>query len=320
MATQDTSSIKEKIINYIRLKGPSLPVHISKEINSDILFTSAFLSELLSEKRIKTSHMKVGSSSLNYLQGQEQKLENFSKYLGSKEREAFELLKDKSFLLDEEQQPAIRVALRAIRDFAIPFKKDEKIIWRYFTISENKFSPSPPVQKEVISPPKKEMIIPPAPNNQNIQKKEDMPKPKEESVIKKALNIFDRPKEQISSPPKKESISKPKKKSPSKSNNKKNEKFFNSVKEFLNGKGIEIVDIQNFNKNDLILKVKENQEEMLFVAFNKKKILEGDVVKAAKKAEEQNLKYILASLGEPSKKMSSFIDAIKRMSTIEKIG
>ena len=47
---KDTSEIKEKILSILKRRGPSLPVHIAKEIESSMLFTSAFLSELVSEK------------------------------------------------------------------------------------------------------------------------------------------------------------------------------------------------------------------------------------------------------------------------------
>ena len=106
----DASEIKQKILYFIKMNGPSLPVRISREIKSDTLFTSAFLSELFNEKVIKMSDMRIGSSPLYFIEGHEFMLENFSHYLKSKEKEAFGLLKEKSFLKDSEQNPAIRVA------------------------------------------------------------------------------------------------------------------------------------------------------------------------------------------------------------------
>ena len=145
MPTQDTSQIKEKILFTLRRRGPCLPVHIASEIETSILFASAFLSELFSEKKTKMSYMKIGSSSLYFIPGQEYLLEKFSYHLKSKERDAFELLINHKFLVDSKQDPAIRVALRAIRDFAIPFKQGEEIIWRYFTIPESEFKLSKPI-------------------------------------------------------------------------------------------------------------------------------------------------------------------------------
>ena len=95
MPTQDTSKIKEKIIFTLRRRGPCLPVHIANEIQTSILFASAFLSELVSEKKIKMSYMKVGSSPIYFIPGQERHLERFSEHLKSKEKEAFLLLRER---------------------------------------------------------------------------------------------------------------------------------------------------------------------------------------------------------------------------------
>lgn len=296
MPIKDTSEIKDKILNIIRINGPCLPVHIAKGVNMSILFTSAFLSELISEKRIKTSHMKVGSSSLHFISGQEPKLENFSQYLKSREKDAYELLRGKKFLKDREQEPAIRVALRAIKDFAIPFTINNENVWRYFTVSESDFiqEKKPEPAPEIIKPEIKE-IIP------------EIKKDKESSAEQENLDIFEKPKK----------IKKTAKKSSS--SQKKNEKFFNKVKEFLSGKSIEIIDIEGFNKNDLTLKVGINGEERLLIAYNKKRIDEQDIIKAGKKASDSNLKYIILSLGEPLRKLSSLIEAVKDLSKIEKI-
>ena len=100
MPTQDTSGIKENILSYIKQRGPSLPVHIAKITGLSILFSSAFLSELLSERKVKISNMRVGSSPIYYIPGQENQLENFSRHLNTKEKEAFTLLQDKKILKD----------------------------------------------------------------------------------------------------------------------------------------------------------------------------------------------------------------------------
>ena len=297
MPQQDTSAIKERIINYIRHRGPCLPVHIAKEIGMSILFTSAFLSELISERRLKISNMKVGSSSLHFLEGQEARLENFAQYLKSREKDAFELIRQKRFLDDTKQEPAIRVALRAIKDFAIPFERNDKIIWRYFTIPESDYIEIKPLPK----------IEPPKPVTQIIA-----------PIVKEPeLDIFSKEPVEKEQAPIKKPKPKPKRKSPS--SQKKNEKFFDKVKEFLSKKNIELIDIEGFSKNDLTLKVRRNGKEILLIAFNKKRITDKDIINASKKASEKNLQYMLVSLGEPLKKLSNLIEAIKDLSGIEKI-
>ena len=273
MVNESTSQIKEKIVQILRIKGPLLPAYIAKEINYDTLFTSAFLSELISEKRIFSSRMRVGSSAIYYLKENQNDLEKYSEHLKSKEKEAFKLLQEKKFLEDEIQEPAIRVALRQIRDFAIPFKKNEKIFWRYFKIQESEL---------------------------NIKEKQEI-----KGKIK-----------QTKTPAKKSTKSKTTKKTASA---KKSEQFFNKVKEFLISQKKEILDIQGVTKDTLTLKIKETNQEILLIAYNKKRITEEDILKAHKKAQELNLKYQILSLGEPSKKLDNFIKALRNLSEIQKI-
>ncbi len=130
--------VKRKIISTLKIKGPSLPVQIAKETQINSLFAGAILSELAKEKIIKISHMKVGGSPLYFLEGQKHLLEKFYTYLPGKEKEAFLLLKEKKILRDKEQEPAIRVALRNLKDFATPFLKDNSILWRFYSVTEEK--------------------------------------------------------------------------------------------------------------------------------------------------------------------------------------
>ena len=69
----------------------------------------------------------------------------------------------------------------------------------------------------------------------------------------------------------------------------------------------------------MILKVRENEQEILMVAYNKKRIAEEDIVKAHKKIADPNMNYKILSLGEPLKKVNDFIKAIKNLKGIKKI-
>jgi len=289
MPTQDTSEIRDKILSLIKNRGPSLPVHIAGEVGLSVLFASAFLSELLSEKRIKISHMKIGNSPLYLIQGQEEMLENFSQYLKSRERDAFLLLKEKKFLEDSKQEPSIRVALRAIRDFAIPFRKPEteNLFWRYFMIPISEFKEKPQIK---------------------IQQLKTTQKSKE-------LNIFDKK----SKEPEKIKVKQTKKPTKRKTFQRKGDRFFNKIKDFLAKKQIQILSIEGIGKNNLNIKVRENNREYLVVAYNKKRINEDDIDKAYKKASEINLPYKILSLGEPFKKIKNLVKAIKKLESLEKI-
>ncbi|MDP2628980.1 MAG: hypothetical protein Q8P15_03730 [Nanoarchaeota archaeon] len=304
MPATNSQDFKERIISIIKRRGPSLPVHIAKEISLSILFTSAFLSELIAEKEIKISEMRVGNSPVYYIEGQEPNLEKFSQYLGSKEKEAFNLLRQRRFLRDKELEPAIRVALREIRDFAIAFKKDEEIFWRYYTVHESEFI------EEKQTPPQKQPEVKetaPEPTKEIEEEKETIskkPKPKKT----RELNIFEKPIKKKEEKTTKKKVSK-----------KQNETFFNKVKEILSKRSIEISDIVSFNKNELILRVKDNNKEELVIAYNKKRITEEDLIKASKKASELNFSYTILSLGEIPRKLKDLLIAVENLSKIEKL-
>jgi len=132
--------VHTKIIDTIKRRGPSLPIQIAKDISLSSLFVSAFLSELVDDKRVKVSSLKVGGSPLYFLEGQEEQLEKFYKFLHPKEAEAFLLLKSNKLLKEASQEPAIRVALRAIKDFSYGFKLGEDIYWRYLLVPEQEIT------------------------------------------------------------------------------------------------------------------------------------------------------------------------------------
>ncbi len=135
--TNNLEDQKQKIIQFIRMRGPNITMRVSNYLRIDSLIASAFLSDLLSDKALKMSSMKVGNSPIYLIPGQENQLENFSQYLPGKEREAFEILKREKVLDDNKQLPAIRVALRAIKDFAFSFEYNGNVFWRFISVNEN---------------------------------------------------------------------------------------------------------------------------------------------------------------------------------------
>jgi len=311
MPAQDTTQLKEKIVSFIRRNGPSLPVHIAREVGLSILFTSAFLSEILSEKTIKTSNMRVGSSALYLISGQEPQLEKFSNYLKSKEKEAYLRLKEKKILKDSQQEPAIRVALREIKDFAIPFRRSENddLEWRFFTVSEDSIRGNIEEGKEELK-----IQEEPAKEKEEIQKK-GPEKQEAKPETKEDLDIFDKGNEQEIKSKKKKRSRGSRKKTGQKENN-----FFMKVKETLRKKSIEMDDILVFNKNEIVLKIKNNSQEKILIAYNKKRIGERDIINASKKAEEHgNLPYIILGTGDPLKKTEELLQAVKNLSSIEKV-
>ena len=248
--------------------------------------------------------MKVGSSPIYFIPNHSTLLERFSHHLKSKEKDAFELLKKEKFLQDKTQDPAIRVALRSIKDFAIPFEQNKELFWKYHTTPISEFIAPKTEKQEVTVPIATRLTI----AKQEAKSLITSPKIQDKETT---LNIFEEPKKETKT--KKIKITK------KPTSSKKEEKFFDKVKESLNSKKIILIDIESFSKNDLALKVQDKDEKKLLIAFNKRKIDEKDILKAHKKAQEVGLSYIIMSLGEPSKKLASLINATKSLSSIEKL-
>ena len=273
----------EKIIRVLNKNGPSLPINIAKELRISSLFISAFLSELSNEKRIKMSNLKVGGSPLYYLEGQEEKLENYYKFMHPKESEAFLLLKENKMLKDSDQDPAIRVALRSIRDFAAGFRIGEDIYWKYILVSNEEIDNLLNRNKKVT--PEKADI--------NIIKEEKIinKKPKENKKQE-----FENPLVQKSDKPKKD---KPK------------SEFVLNIINFINKNGIEIIEERDYKSKEYncITKIKSTLGDINFLthAKNKKTISESDFSKLLSTAQSIPLPAFFIYTGNISKKAREYL-------------
>ncbi len=152
----------EKILAIMRATGPVLPVDIAKGLKTNILLASAYLSELVARKKIKITKVKIGGSPLYYMSGQEAKLEHFADNLNEKELRAYEVLKEKKVLRDEQLTPLMRVALRQINDFAAPlnvtFEGKQELFWKWYMLNDEEVTPI--IRKELGIEEKKEEVVP----------------------------------------------------------------------------------------------------------------------------------------------------------------
>lgn len=325
--------VKEKIFQYLEEKGPSLPIPVAKHMSMNTLFVSAFLSEMASDGMIKISSMKVGGSPLYYAPSKTHMLENFTKFLGGKEIEACNLLKEKGIISDEEQHPAIRVALRSIKDFAISFKNDDKTFWRYFTVSEEevrkKFEEKPQEQviklEENTTLLKKELIKSP----ENIVDKKDILIEKiQETELERIKHELEEKKielekirQVIENQEKTGKLNLDKENKISKKLKSKkqliDETFLNEVKKALEKRQIEITSIEEFDKKEVLLKIKKNGKEILFAAYNRKKIEESELLKLGKKAGLLGLPFQIMLKEQAPKKIKEAHEVYKRLESID---
>jgi len=317
----DAKYVKERLIKYLNERGPSLPVNLAKHVGLNSLFTSAFLSELSEEGHLKISDMKVGGSPLYYPKNKVAMLENFTNHLDAKDREACLLLKEKGVLDDQQQTPIVRVALRGLKDFAIPIKKDEKLYWRYFLVNEDaaleKLFPKAkliePVPEIKIEPKKEEAgeIKLQIKQEKEINKINDELEEKRKELEKLKSEILNFPKNKKEA--KKQEIQK---KSVKRKESAK-EKFLSEIKQTLDKKSIELVNVEQYDRKQVFARIKIRNVEYLLAAYDKKKVEAADIMRAYKKSLALDLPYYIISKGDTSRKTKEIIEAYKKLAAIE---
>lgn len=327
MAKIDVGEVKKKILEILQRDGPSLPVPIAKKIAMQPMFASAILSELLNEKRVKTSSMKVGSSPLYLIPGQEERLEVFTENLGGVEKEAYLKLKDNKFLEDAAQEPRIRVALRAIKDFAIPIQLNGKLYWKHPSISTEKLQASMSDEGEVAIG---ERVV-----GQQIWediKKEtqvEEPKPKHSEVVNILTKEIDHTNtqnklEEIKHQEKIKTEEKPleqpvpalEEKPIMKKMKKITEKdvFLQQAKEILQSKNIELLEVIQCDKKQIIAKARVKIDKACILFFlDKKRPDEKDLQRAYKKSLEYKLPYFIVANSLPQKKLLETAEIYKSL-------
>lgn len=317
MSTADT------ILQLMNTKGPLLPVHAAKAIGSDILMASAHLSELASRKKVRISKIKVGGSPLYYLPGQEPQLENFSDNLNLKEKEVFDLLKQKKVVRDNAIEPAHRVALRQLKDFAFPlnvsFNNTKELFWKWHTASNEEVTNT---IRQLITPPKPEVkgeppeVQKPKPEVQKqipVQREATKQKPlakkprlekKIEKPIQKKITkpepkkIEDELKEEPPKPKDEEIITSP---------------FIKELNKYFSKNNIEIIErniIRKGSEIDLIVKVPSNVGALTYFckAKAKKRLNDGDLSSAFIQGQMKKLPVLLLTKGILTKKAQEMLD------------
>ncbi len=308
---------KDMIISTLENKGPSLPVHIARSINVSILFASAFLSELYGEKRVLMSNMKVGSTSLYYLVGQEAQLENFIQYLNPKEKEAFHLLKKGKLLKDELQEPAIRVALRQLKDFAQPVKiivnNESKTFWKYFLLTDQE---TEQIAQQFIIPEKKEVQEPKNPQEHSAQ--QAAPQIHKEKIPRKPRISTQAPlsehQRSIMLPLPGASLgASPAPLSP----------FAQQIQTYLQKKEITLHQIIEDKKKEVTAKVSITtplgKQAFYLIAKDKKRIKEDELIQALQKAHAEKMPALVLALGDVEKKAQSLLQEWSALMKFEKI-
>jgi len=291
---------RDKILEFVKAKGPILPVQISKEIGTNILMASAHLAELTASHKLKISAIKVGGSPLYYLAGQEAMLQKFTANMNDKEKKAFDLLSQNKVLRDSEQEPVIRVALREIRDFAIPlnvnYNNNREIFWKWHLTANDD-------AEQLIK--SKLGIEKPAENKAEEKAKEEIQKEELKEEIKE--KIEEKPAQSVQ----KQLKEKPKELRKYKPRDKE-DNFLKDIMKFFEKNKINAISSETIKKDseiDFIVEIPSVVGNLQYYckAKNKKRINDSDLSNAFVKGQFKKLPVIFLSNGELSAKAQEMI-------------
>ncbi len=322
----------DKIIELIKIKGPIIPVQISKEISQNILFTSAMLSELVVKGRLKVSNTKVGGGSpLYYIPGQEAQLTRFVSNLNEKDRRTYLHLKEQGVLRDSDLDALTRFCLRQIKDFAIPLQVstngDKELFWKYFLLSAEQVEGM--IKKKLgINEPRQEPAQPAVANTPELEaasqpaKTDELQKDAASLIpVEGASKYVQKKLEKIDATPRQDNfIQKIRgKRGPAR----KPDKFYEKVLAFFKDNNIQIVNEEYIRKGEysFVLEVGSvvGVTTYLCNAKNKKRVDEGDISALFIKANARHLPSLLIASGAPTKSAKVLLEHELRGLNIKQI-
>ncbi|MFH1850547.1 MAG: hypothetical protein ABH879_10310 [archaeon] len=280
---------RDRILAVVSRKGPVLPLDIAKELQTNTIIASAQLSELVSAGHLKISNVKVGGSPVYFLPGQEELLQRYYGQLHEKEKRAYDLLKGQTVLWDSKQEPVTRVALRGIKDFAVPLKAHingrDELIWKWYLLS-NQGADS--VIRRQLSPPEPEQ------EKQNEGRAEEPKKERAKAEEPKFL----KPKGAPAEPRKPASPDAP---------------FGELVTSFFTENNIKVVDktAQRKTEIDYVVRIPSAVGELTYFckAKSKKRVSDGDLSSAYVQGGMKKLPILFVTTGELTKKALELLDA-----------
>lgn len=313
---------RDETINFIRTNGPVLPVQIAKHVNTNILFASAILSELVDRRMLKITSASIGGSPLYYLAGQEEQMDSrLCLSLGGREKEAYNLLKDNKVLWEKSLEPWQRVAVKSLKDFAVQISVNIngniENFWKHGIVNDEEAKQIissimdevypketiPEVIEETKVEPVQETIIQ-KPEVMEVQQQIVKPELVKQSIIEDASKI-----EEVIDEPEEIFV---KQKEPKKEK-KIDTKFYSNVLDFMKHNKVEVLKEEIIKKDkeiDFIVNISTafGKLKYLIKAKNKALINEADISVVFSEGQIKKMPIILLHNGKVNKKAALLVE------------
>ncbi|MFH1400090.1 MAG: hypothetical protein ABIH41_01095 [Nanoarchaeota archaeon] len=329
----------EKVLEFVRLRGPVVPSTIRKALGADTMIIGAMLSDLKSQDRIHISSLKVGGSPAYYTPGTEARLETLKKYLNEKEQRALDLLKAQTVLQDSELTPLMRVAMRAIKDFAksveVTANGQKHLFWKWHLLANTEaeqairriLNPPSPVNEEAPTTKTTHTPITSASSTRTGPQATIMPPPPATTTtapVKTAPPPQDHPPAIEATPPRKAppapkagTKAQPRKEvqeslEPAKEKPVIQTEFMTRIEKYFTGKSIKVIErtvIKKDSEVDYIIEIPSPVGTLKYYckAKSKKKPNENDLSSAYVVGEHKHLPVLFVTLGTPTKRAKDML-------------
>jgi hypothetical protein len=315
--------VEDKIIKFLETDGPTLPTRVAKHIGTDIIIASAHLSNLVKRTKIKLTKLKVGSSPLYYLAGQEEGLLEYAKEnLDPQDYKVLLKIKEEQVLREKKLDLISKTALRKLSDFVVPIQVSingvPELFWRWYALTKEETSkrvaeiieidnPKPvqdvkPIVEEKKPEIKKEIVSEKAKEETKIELESVKEKieptlkvePKQEKLTKEEGTVLDNIKEIVE--------------------NNKIDKFIQKIAEFFQELKIKVEKVEIIRKNsevDFIIYVPTGVGNIKCYckAKNKAKCNDKDIASAYMEAKIQKLPLLFIYSKEMAKNIEKFSDS-----------
>lgn len=196
------ADLKQQIVDFIKRKGPSMPVEIAVGTGINSIIVSAIISDMVPKKQVLMSNKRIGSSHVYFLQDQRDRMRvKIFQLLDEDEKKAVEDIEKRRVILSSDIPEA---EIIGYKDFLVEFTFGGEKAWHWFeldssdALSELKSrldakkkltEEKPPEKKEEQSPPERPPLKEEAKKPQAPQKKEpakrEAPPPAEKPLPKK---------------------------------------------------------------------------------------------------------------------------------------
>ncbi|MFW5746218.1 MAG: hypothetical protein ACOCWQ_01565 [Nanoarchaeota archaeon] len=288
-------ALRDDILHIVRTDGPILPAALTAKTGKTTIIIGAVLSELLKERLVFATHAKVGGSPLYYTGNQKSDIQMLRSHINEKDRESFDLLRDRGILKDAALSPLQKASMRQLKDFAkmmtVSINGRQEIFWKWYMLTNDEalerirasLQPAKDTSKDVSGDATKE---------EKPKKQLPEERPPQKRPERLAVEPMEKPDRQQTLPEDTDSIDDP---------------FYQDVEEFLSMKKIRVLQAEVVRaKSELamVIQVPTPLGDIKYYARarNKKRCNDADISVAYVQAQLHNLPGVFMTTGELTKK------------------